>query len=126
MQLHFSTQKQKSAPPHRALWGPHLFNQEHPLSNHHPSTELSLCSGQELPNNQIKGSHIFLLWNKKSAPFDKLKAAPIRLSSRQALAHKKKQSLLFIQKQKITKPSNHQTTKSRAVTFYFSETKIST
>ncbi|MBK8873104.1 MAG: hypothetical protein IPN13_03960 [Bacteroidetes bacterium] len=101
------------------MWGPHLFNQEHPLSNHHPSTELSLCSGQELPNNQIKGSHIFLLWNKKSAPFDKLKAAPIRLSSRQALAHKKKQSLLFIQKQKITKPPNHQTTKSSAVTFLF-------
>jgi hypothetical protein len=53
------------------LWGLHLFNQEHPLSNHHTTK----------PPNQVQ-SH-FSTQEQKSAPFDKLKAAPFRLCSRQ-------------------------------------------
>jgi hypothetical protein len=77
----FLLRNKQSAPPHRDLWGLHLFNQEHPLSNHH----------------QIKCSHIFLLRNKnqhlstssRQRPFDyaqgsalsaMLKAAPLDFS----------------------------------------------
>ncbi len=104
--------------------GDHIFlirNTHYQTTTHRQSYHSA--QGKNYQITKSRAVTFLFLRNKKSAPFDKLKAAPIRLSSRQALAHKKKQSLLFIQKQKITKPPNHQTTKSRAVTFLFLRNK---
>jgi LAS superfamily LD-carboxypeptidase LdcB len=67
----------KSAPPHRDLWGLHLFNQEHPLSNHHTTK----------PPNQVQ-LHFFTQEQKistfrqaqGSALSAMLKAAPLDFS----------------------------------------------